>query len=84
LTIDGPSHARVGTYMTTTGTLGSGITGPVTVKGRWGTGDWRLLASSYARDGRYSVRYGLLRRGTVHIRVALPDGNHGVATIEVS
>ena len=63
-TMSGPSSVPRGTYMTVTGTLPSGESGPIIVEGRW--------------------RYALPRPGIVHVRLALPDGDYDVETIDVT
>jgi hypothetical protein len=82
--MSGPKRVPVGSYVTVRGTLGSGISGPVVVEARWRNEGWRWLATSTARGGRYMVRYRLLRRGSVRVRIALPDGDYAVATISVT
>jgi hypothetical protein len=80
----GPSSVASGAYMTTTGTLEPGVSGPVLVEGRWSAGPWYRLASTTAAGGTYRVRYLLSRRGVVHVRIALPDGNYAVTIIRVT
>jgi hypothetical protein len=83
-TMSGPSSVRRGTHMTVTGTLSPGESGPVVVEGRWGPGPWYELASTNAGNGGFRVRYALLRPGVVHVRLALPDGDYAVSTIDVT
>jgi hypothetical protein len=78
-----PTTLRRGTYVTSRGTLGRNVSGPVIVEGRWGSGPWYRLASANATMGTYRVRYLLDRPGLVHLRIALPDGNYLVATTRV-
>ena len=78
-----PRTLRRGTYVTSRGTLGPNVSGPVIVEGRWGSGPWYRLASANAKKGTYRVRYLLDRPGFVHLRIALPDGNYLVATTRV-
>jgi hypothetical protein len=77
------SSLRRGTYVTSSGTLGTNVSGPVIVEARWGSGPWYRLASANATNGAYRVRYLLDRPGLVHLRIALPDGNYLVATTRV-
>jgi hypothetical protein len=79
-----PKTLRRGTYVTSRGTLGPNVSGPVLVEGRWGSGPWYRLASANATMGTYRVRYLLDRPGFVHLRIALPDGNYLVATTRVN
>jgi hypothetical protein len=81
---DLPSTIPRGTYVTSRGTLGTNVSGPVIVEGRWGSGPWYRLASANATMGTYRVRYLLDRPGFLHLRIALPDGNYLVATTRVS
>jgi hypothetical protein len=83
-TMSGPSSVVRGTYMTVTGTLHAGESGPVVVEGRWESGPWYELASTNAGKGGFRVRYALPRPGIVHIRLALPDGDYAVRTIDVT
>lgn len=70
--------------MTTTGRLGAGINGPVIVEAHYAGEPWQMLASSYARNGRYRVRWSLLKTRVMHVRIALPDGNYAVTTLAIS
>jgi hypothetical protein len=79
-----PSSLRRGTSVTSSGTLGTNVSGPVIVKGRWGSGPWYRLASANATNGAYRVRYLLDRPGLVHLRIALPDGNYLVGTVRIT
>jgi hypothetical protein len=79
-----PTTLRRGTYVTSRGTLGRNVSGPVIVEGRWGRGPWYRLASANATRGTYRVRYLLDRPGFVHLRIALPDGNYLVATTRIN
>jgi hypothetical protein len=81
---DFPSTLRSGTYVTSSGTLGSDINGVVIVEGRWGNGPWYRLATAPASNGSYRVRYLLDKPGIVHVRIALPNGNYLVATTHIS
>jgi hypothetical protein len=54
------------------------------VEGRWESGPWYELASTNASDGGFRVRYALRRPGVVHVRLALPNGNYAVKTIDVT
>lgn len=83
-TMSGPSSVPRGTYMTVTGTLPPGESGPIIVEGRWESGPWYQLASTNSSDSGFRVRYALLRPGIVHVRLALPDGNYAVKTIDVT
>jgi hypothetical protein len=78
------SSLRRGTYVTSSGTLGTNVSGPVIVEGRWGSGPWYRLASANATNGAYRVRYLLDRPGLVHLRIALPDGNYLVGTVRIT
>jgi hypothetical protein len=80
----GPTVVPRGSYMTSSGTLTPGVSGPVIVEGRWGSGRWYRLATTNATNGAYRVRYLLANPGVVHVRLALPDGNFLVATIHVT
>lgn len=82
-TMGGPSSVRRGTYMTVTGTLPQGESGPIIVEGQWESGPWYELASTNASNGGFRVRYALPRPGVVHVRLALPNGNYAVKTIDV-
>ena len=73
-----------GTSVTSSGTLGTNVTGPVIVEGRWGRGPWYRLATANATNGAYRVRYLLDRPGLVHLRIALPDGNYLVGTVRIT
>jgi hypothetical protein len=73
-----------GTYVTSSGTLGTNVSGPVIVEGRWGSGPWYRLASANATNGAYRVRYLLDRPGFVHLRIALPDGNYVVGSVRIT
>jgi len=81
--MSGPSSVRRGTYMTITGTLPPGVSGPIIVEGRWESGPWYEFASTTASDGGFRVRYALPRPGVVHVRLALPNGDYAVKTIDV-
>ena len=81
---DLPSMLRRGTYVTSSGTLGSDVSGVVIVEGRWGNGPWYRLASALVTNGSYRVRYLLDRPGLLHLRIALPNGNDLVATTRVT
>ena len=82
--MSGPSSVPRGTYMTVTGTLPPGESGPIIVEGQWESGPWYELASTNAGNGGFRVRYALPRPGIVHIRLALPDGDYDVRTIDVT
>jgi len=69
--------------MTITGTLPPGVSGPIIVEGRWESGPWYEFASTTASDGGFRVRYALPRPGVVHVRLALPNGDYAVKTIDV-
>ena len=73
-----------GTYMTVTGTLPPGESGPIIVEGRWKSGPWYELASTNASSGGFRVPYTLPRPGVVHIRLAFPNGDYAVKTIDVT
>jgi hypothetical protein len=73
-----------GTYMTITGTLQPGESGPIVVEGQWGSGPWYELASTSLSNGGFRVRYTLPRPGIVHVRLALPDGDYAIRTIHVT
>jgi hypothetical protein len=79
-----PSSIRRGTYVTSSGTLGTNVSGPVIVEGRWGSGPWYRLASANATNGAYRIRYLLDRPGLVHLRIALPDGNYLVGSVRIT
>jgi len=81
---DLPPTLRRGTYVTSSGTLGSEVSGVVIVEGRLGNGPWYRLATAPVRAGSYQVRYLLDRPGLLHLRIALPDGNYVVGTTRVS
>jgi hypothetical protein len=83
-TMSGPSSVPYGTYMTATGTLPPGESGPIIVEGQWGSGPWYELASTNASSGGFRVRYTLRRPGVVHVRLALPNGDYAVRTIDVT
>ena len=83
-TMGGPSSVRRGTYMTVTGTLPPGESGPIIVEGQWESGPWYELASTNVSNGGFRVRYALPRPGIVHVRLALPNGNYAVKTIDVT
>jgi len=83
-TMSGPSSVPRGTYMTITGTLSPGESGPVIVEGQWESGPWYELASTNATNGGFRVRYALPRPGVVHVRLALPNSNYDVKTIDVT
>jgi hypothetical protein len=83
-TMRGPSSVRSGAYMTVTGTLPPGESGPIVVEGEWESGPWYELASTNASNGGFRVRYTLPRPGIVHVRLALPDGDYAVKTIDVT
>jgi hypothetical protein len=70
--------------MTTSGKLAAGVSGAVVVDGRWGPGPWWRLAIGVAKNGRFRVRYLIARRGLLHIRIALPDGDFLVGATRVS
>ena len=82
--MSGPSSVPRGTYMTVTGTLRPGESGPIVVEGRWESGPWYELASTTAGSGSFRVRYALPRPGIVHVRLALPDGNYAVNIVDVT
>jgi hypothetical protein len=83
-TMSGPSSVPRGTYLTVTGTLSPGESGPVVVEGQWESGAWYELASTNASNGGFRLRYALARPGVVHVRLALPDGDYAVKTIDVT
>jgi hypothetical protein len=70
--------------MTSSGTLTPGVTGPVIVEGRWGTGPWYRLATTNAANGSYLSATCSRTRGIVHVRIASPDGNFAVTAIRVT
>lgn len=82
--MSGPSSVPRGAHMTITGTLQPGESGLVVVEGRWESGPWYELASTNASKGGFRVRYALPRPGIVRIRLALPDGDYAVRTIDVT
>lgn len=82
--MSGPSSVPRGTYMTVTGTLPPGESGPIVVEGKWESGPWYELASTNASNGGFRVRYTLPRPGIVHVRLALPDGDYATRTIDVT
>jgi hypothetical protein len=45
---------------------------------------WYELASTNTRHGGFRVRYALPRPGVVHVRLAFPNGNYAVHTIDVT
>ena len=67
-----------GTYVTSSGTLGTNVSGIVIVEGRWGSGHWYRLASANATNGAYRVRY-LLDRGADPNVPSPGDGNPLIA-----
>jgi hypothetical protein len=79
----GPTTVRVGSIMTATGTVSTGVSGLVVVEAQWGRGSWSRLATVETENGAYRVRYGLFRDGVVHIRILLPNGEDAVSTITV-
>jgi hypothetical protein len=83
-TMSGPSSVPRGTYITVTGALLPGESGPIVVEGQWESGPWYELASTNASNGGFRVRYALPRPGVVHVRLALPDGDYDVRTIDVT
>lgn len=83
-TMSGPSSVPRGTYMTVTGVLHPGESGPIVVEGQWESGPWYELASTSAGNGGFRVRYRLPRPGIVHVRLALPDGDYAARTIDVT
>ncbi len=83
-TMSGPSTVPRGTSMTVTGTLQPSESGPIIVEGQWESGPWYELASTNASNGGFRVRYTLPRPGIVHVRLALPDGDYAVKTIDVT
>ena len=83
-TMNGPSSVTRGTYMTVTGVLHPGESGPIVVEGQWESGPWYELASTHASDGGFRLRYRLARPGIVHVRLALPDGDYAAKTIDVT
>lgn len=83
-TMSGPSSVPQGTYITVTGTLPPGESGPIIVEGQWESGPWYELASTNASKGGFGVRYTLSRPGIVHVRLALPNGDYAVKTIHVT
>lgn len=83
-TMSGPSSVPRGAYMTVTGTLHPGESGPIVVEGQWESGPWYELASTNASNGEFRVRYTLPRPGIVHVHLALPDGDYAVRTIDIT
>lgn len=84
-TMGGPNSVRRGTYMTVTGALPQGESGPIIVEGQWEeSGPWYELASTTASNGGFRLRYTLPRPGVVHVRLALPNGDYAVKTIDVT
>ena len=82
--IRGPRTVPAGAFLTTHGTISPSVRGPLLVQGRWQRpGHWKTLAGGYARKGSYTVRFRLLRRGVVHVRIALPDGTFALSKILV-
>ena len=78
------STLPVGTIVTSSGTLGSGDSGPLLVQARWGSGPWYRLATTTVIDGAYRVRWSLTQRGSVHIRILLPNGDSIVGSTRVT
>jgi hypothetical protein len=83
-TMSGPNSAPRGAYMTVTGTLHPGESGHIVVEAQWESGPWYELASTNDSSGEFRVRYTLPRPGIVHVRLALPDGDYAVRTIDVT
>jgi len=83
-TMSGPSSVPRGTYMTVTGTLPQGESGPIIVEGQWESGPWYELASTNTSNRGFRVRYTLPRPGVVHVRLAFPNGDYAVKTIDVT
>jgi hypothetical protein len=81
--LQGPRIVPSGSVITSRGTLDPPISGAVLVQGRWRPHEWKTLGGAYVKNGSWTVRYRLVRRGTVHIRMSLPDGSFAIATIRV-
>jgi hypothetical protein len=83
-TIDGLSTARLGGYLTLSGTLATNMTGTVAVDGSYDGTTWFSLATVPATAGSYSARVPLERLGRLHVRVTRPDGSTAVGSVDVT
>lgn len=77
------SGAQLGSLLTLHGRLPGGEAGTVTIDGAYGGGRWHVLAAVPARDGSYSARIQLGRKGLLHLRVTYPDGHEAVGETAV-
>jgi hypothetical protein len=68
----------------TASTDGSHVTGTVVLRGRWNHGAWVVLARTRTdAAGNFRVKSRLNRRGSLELRLSLPDGFIGTKTLHV-
>jgi hypothetical protein len=78
-----PRTAAVGFFLTLQGQLPAGESGMVSVEGASVRPPWQLLAAVPAKDGAYTARVRLTRKGLFHLRVTYPDGHRSTGQIRV-
>jgi len=82
-TIQLPSTAQVGSFLTLYGQLPAGETGTVSVEGSYAQGPWSLLAAVPATGSSYSARVQLTTTGLLNLRITYPDGHTSAGDLEV-
>jgi hypothetical protein len=78
-----PRSAAVGSFLALQGQLPAGESGTVSVEGASVRPPWHLLAAVPAKDGAYTARFQLTRKGLFHLRVTYPDGHRSTGQIRV-
>jgi len=79
-----PPRLHQWTLLTFRGTTGSDVDGKVVLQGRTGQTPWRKLAAGSAAHGSYRLIWNTkATRGTLHLRLRLPDGSIGLGTTHV-
>jgi hypothetical protein len=80
--LHGPRAARIGSFLTVSGSLPPGTAGSVSVEGTYGHG-WQTLVLVSTGASSYTARIPLARRGLLHLRIVYPDGSRSVGSIRV-
>jgi len=83
-TISGPPTARIGGYLTLSGSLPANTTGTVSVDGSYDGLTWFSLATVQADASGYIARVPLTHTGVLHLRITRPDGSTSIGTITVT
>ena len=86
--LGGATTAKLGSTYRLKGRTGTvnlaRVLGTVVLRGRWGRGGWIALSkTSTDRQGRFSLKIPLRQRGSLHLRLSMPDGYVGIQTLRV-